>query len=94
MTEKRFEVELPEEMLTEFGWREADVPDKIREALVMELLRQHTISQGKTAELLRFTQWDIYEVMGRYNVPAIDLTPTELQRELAKAKELPQSERV
>ena len=84
MAEKRFEVELPDEVLAGFGWREAEVPHKLRETLVMELLRRHVISQGKAAELLQLNRWDLYEVMGRHQVPAIDMTPEELRQELAK----------
>lgn len=83
MAEKRFEVNLPEEVLAGFGWEESEVPHKVREALVMELLRHHVISQGKAAELLGISRWDLYDLMGRYKVPAIDLTPEELKRELA-----------
>lgn len=83
VAEKRFEVELPEEVVSWFGWTETEVPHRIREALVMELLRQHVISQGKAAELLGISRWDLYEVMGRYKVPAIDMTLEELKRELA-----------
>lgn len=92
MADKRFEVDVPEEVLAGFGWQDAEVSQKLRETLVMELLRQHVISQGKAAELLHLSQWDLYEVMGRYKVPAIDLTPEELKRELAK--ELKPGERV
>lgn len=84
MAEQRFEVVLPEEVVAGFGWTEGEVSARIREALVMELLRQHVISQGKAAELLQISRWDLYEIMGRYRVPAIDLTPEELQEELAK----------
>ena len=84
MAEKRFEVELPEEVVTWFGWHEKDISYKVREALVMELLRRHVISQGKAAELLELSPWDIHEVMGRYQVSAVDMTPDEVQRELAK----------
>jgi Uncharacterised protein family (UPF0175) len=52
MIEKRFEVVLPEEVVTAFGWAEGEISVRVREALVMELLRQHVISQGKAAELL------------------------------------------
>jgi len=48
----------------------------------MELLRRHALSQRKAAELLRINLRDLFEVMGRYKVPTIDLTPEELQREL------------
>jgi predicted HTH domain antitoxin len=84
VAEKRFEVELPEEVVTGLGWQEPDVPAKVREALVMELLRRHVISQGKAAELLHLSRWDLYEIMGRYQVPAIDMPPEEVRRELAK----------
>lgn len=84
MTDKHFEVDLPEEVVVGFGWQDAEVPSRMREALVMELLRRHVISQGKAAELLDISRWDVYEVMGRYQVPAIDLTAEELKQELAK----------
>jgi hypothetical protein len=54
MAAKWFEVELPEEVVEWFGWQDAEVPYKVREALVMELLRRHVISRGKAAELLQF----------------------------------------
>ena len=84
MADKHFDVVLPEEVVAGFGWIEGEVSARVREALVMELLRQHVISQGKAAELLQLSRWDLYEVMGRYKVPAIDLTPEELQQELTK----------
>jgi len=84
VAEKRFEVDLPEEVVSWFGWTETEVPHKVRETLVMELLRQHVISQGKAAELLGISLWDLYDIMGRYKVPAIDMTPEELKRELAQ----------
>ncbi len=84
MAEKRFEVELPEEVLTCFGWQEAEVPRKVREALVMELLRLDQLSEAQAAALLHLDRWDLLEVMGRYRVPAIRLSPDELRRELAQ----------
>jgi predicted HTH domain antitoxin len=84
VADKRFEVEVPAEVLAGFGWQDTEVSQKLRETLVMELLRQHVISQGKAAELLHLSRWDLYEVMGQYKVPAIDLTLEELKRELAK----------
>jgi hypothetical protein len=78
VADKHFEVDLPEEVVEWFGWRDAEVPSRMREALVMELLRRHVISQGKAAELLSISRWDIFDVMDRYKVPAIDLTEEEL----------------
>jgi Uncharacterised protein family (UPF0175) len=82
--EKRFEVELPEEVVAEFGWHEGEVPRKVREALVMELLRRDHLSEAQAAALLQLDRWELLDVMGRYQVPAIRLSPEELTRELAQ----------
>ena len=82
MAGKRFEIEVPEEVLAGLGWQDGEVPERMREALVMELLRRHIVSQGKAAELLDISRWDLYEVMEGYMVPAIDLTPEEVRREV------------
>ncbi len=84
MADKRFEVELPEEVLTCFGWQEAEVPRKVREALVMELLRLDQLSEAQAAALLHLDRWDLLEVMGRYRVPAIRMSPAALKHELAQ----------
>ena len=84
MTEKHFEVALPEEVLAGFGWREADVPDKVREALVMELLRRDHLSEAQAAALLQLDRWELLELMGHYGVPAIRMSPEELKRELVQ----------
>lgn len=84
MTDKHFEVDLPEEVVEWLGWQDAEVPSRMREALVMELVRRHVISQGKAAELLDISRGDVYEVMNRYKVPAIDLTEEDVKHELAK----------
>jgi predicted HTH domain antitoxin len=82
MQEEHFEIMLPEEVMAGFGWAEDEVSARVREALVMELLRRHAISQRKAAELLHVKLWDLFEVMGRYKVPTIDLTPEDLHRKL------------
>jgi Uncharacterised protein family (UPF0175) len=82
VADKRFEVELPEEVLACFGWQEAEVPRKVREALVMELLRLDQLSEAQVAALLHLDRWDLLEMMGRYRVPAVRMSPDELKREL------------
>ena len=82
--EKRFEVELPEEVVAGFGWQEGEVPRKVREALVMELLRRDHLSEAQAAGLLQLNRWELLDVMGRYQVPAIRLSLEELKRELAQ----------
>jgi predicted HTH domain antitoxin len=55
---------------------------KAKEAPVMELLREHHISQGKTAEILGMSRYDLFDLMTKYQVPVIDLTAEELDAEL------------
>ena len=82
MAEKHFQVSLPEEVLDKFGWKESDVPRKIREALVMELLRLDLVSEAEAAEALGLDRWELLEVMGQHRVPAVRLSLDELEREL------------
>jgi hypothetical protein len=84
MADKRFEVDLPDEVLAGFGWQEEEVPFKLRETLVMELLRLDQLSEAEAAELLNLDRGELLEVMGRYRVPAVRMSLNELRREMAK----------
>ena len=86
MAGKRFEVELPEEVQGFYGWQDEEVSERTREVWVMDLLRRHVISQGKAAELLDISRWDLVDVMARHMIPAIDLTPDEVRREAQPIK--------
>jgi len=74
------ELELPDDVAATLG--AAEVAGKAREAFVMELLREHRVSQGKAAELLHVSRADFFPLMTRYRIPVVDLTPDELQKEL------------
>jgi predicted HTH domain antitoxin len=76
------ELELPDELLGTL--REQDLAVKAKEALVMELLREHQISQGKAANLLGMNRDDLFSLMAKYQIPFIDLTEAELDEELNK----------
>ena len=84
MAGKRFDVELPEDVLAAFGWQEAEVPHRVQEALVMELLRLDRVSEAQAAHLLGLDRWQLLESMARYRVPAVRLSPEELTRELSR----------
>jgi hypothetical protein len=58
VAEKRFEVELPEEVLLGFGWEEGEVPRRVREALLMDLLRLDKLSEAQAADLLCLDRWN------------------------------------
>jgi predicted HTH domain antitoxin len=76
------EFELPDEVAAQL--QEAEMAMKAKEALVMELLREHHVSQGKAAEILGMSRHDLFDLMTKYQVPVIDLTAEELDAELRK----------
>ena len=82
MVEKHFDVSLPSDLVEGLGWKESEVPERVREALVMELLRLDRISEAEAAEILNLDRWSLLEAMGKYRVPAVTLTPEELAEEL------------
>ena len=84
MVDKSYAVALPDYILKGFGWKESEAPQRIREALVMELLRLDRLTESEAAEALDLDRWELLDVMGRYRVPAIRMTPDELNEELAR----------
>lgn len=82
--EERFVVSLPEDLLVGFGLGESEVSERVREALVMDLLRLDRLSEGQAADILGLSRWELLDLMGRYRVSAIRIGPEELQRELAE----------
>ena len=82
MANKRFQVDLPDDVMRGFGWSEHEVPARVREALVMDLLRFDKITEAEAADLLGLNRWTLLETMGRYEVAAVRLKPDELAEEL------------
>jgi Uncharacterised protein family (UPF0175) len=83
MAEKDFQVSLPAEVVGAFGWNDSEVPQRVREALVMDLLRLDRLSEAQAAAILGLARWELLELMGRYDVPAVRVSVEELDRELA-----------
>jgi predicted HTH domain antitoxin len=75
-------LELPDEVVKHVPAKE--LAEKAKESLVMELLREHQVSQGKAAEVLGISRYDLFELMSKYCIPVIDLTPEELEAELKR----------
>ena len=83
MAEKDFQVTLPQEVVGAFGWKDSEVPRGVREALVMDLLRLDRLSEAQAANILGLARWELLELMGRYDVPAVRMSIEEIDRELA-----------
>jgi predicted HTH domain antitoxin len=78
----KLDLELPDDLFAQL--REEEIEAKVKEALVMELLREHRLSQGRAAELLGLHRHQLFDLMAKYQIPVIDLTPEELKSELQK----------
>ncbi len=78
-------LELPEELVALLGSPEA-VAARVRESLVLDLLREARISQGRAASLLGVTRWDILELMARHCIPSGPETAEEMRQEIETAR--------
>jgi predicted HTH domain antitoxin len=76
------DVELPDELFAEL--RKEEIETKAKEALVMELLREHRLSQGKAAEILGISRHELFNLMTSHCVPVIDRDTEDLRNELQK----------
>ena len=73
-------LELPDKIVKHVPAKE--LAEKAKESLVMELLREHQLSQGKAAEVLGIRRYDLFELMSKHCIPIIDLTLEEREAEL------------
>lgn len=78
-------VELPEEVVSLLGSPQAAAAEA-RRALVLELLRDARISQGRAAELLGLTRAQILDVMAERRIPSGPETAAELDDEIASLR--------
>jgi predicted HTH domain antitoxin len=75
-------IELPDTAVKHL--RDEEIEAKVREAFFMELLREHQISQGKAAELIGINRHELFDLIGKYRIPVIDLTLEDLEAELQR----------
>jgi predicted HTH domain antitoxin len=74
-------VELPEELVALLGSPEV-VAAKAKEALVLELLREARISQGKAARLLGISRGEILDLMARHRISSGPETAEKMRQEV------------
>ena len=78
-------LELPEDLVALLGSPEAAAA-RAKEALVLDLLREARISQGKAAHLLNISRWDILDLMARHQIPSGPETAAEVRQEITEAR--------
>ena len=78
--------EIPPDIEQELRTNGADLNGEAREAYLVELYRQHRISQHQLAEALELTRVEADGVLKRHEV-WLELTPEELAAEAASLRE-------
>ncbi|MDF3043668.1 MAG: hypothetical protein K0Q71_6374 [Thermomicrobiales bacterium] len=86
MTAKSITLELPEELVELLGPPEA-IAGRVRESLVLDLLRDAQITQGEAALLMGVTRYDILDLMARYCIPSGPETAEEMRQEIENARQ-------
>lgn len=85
MTNRTLALDLPEEIIDLLGSPDAAVA-KAREALVFALLREARISQGKAAQLLGLSRWEILDLLPSQQIATGAETAEELRQEVEAAR--------
>lgn len=87
MSSQSLTIELPAEILELLGSAET-AQTRTRTALILQLLREGEISQGRAARLLGITRYDILDLMAENRIPSGPQTPEEIEREIQAASRL------
>ncbi len=85
MNTKTITLELPEELLTSLDSLDG-IADRAWKALVLDLLRDAEISQGRAAQLLGVTRYDILDLMALHRIESGPRTAEEMQRDIENAR--------
>ena len=78
-------IELPDALVSALDSLDG-IEDRAWKALVLDLLRDAQISQGKAARLLGVTRLDILDLMDQHHMLSGPLTAEEMQRDIENAK--------
>ncbi len=75
-------LEWPEDILGVLDVTEQELGQRVKELVVMQLVREGRISRGKGAELLGVDWWTFIDLLAKHNIPYFDLSAEELANEL------------
>jgi predicted HTH domain antitoxin len=78
-------IELPEALVATLESLDG-IEDRAWKALVLDLLRDAHISQGKAARLLGVTRYDILDLMAQHHILSGPLTAEEMRQDIENAK--------
>ncbi len=78
-------IEVPDDLVQLLGSPQ-EVQAKAKQALILALLREGRVSQGRAAELLGITRWHLIDLMAEHDIAAGPRTKDEVDAELDGAR--------
>lgn len=85
MKTEAFQVDVDRRLIPLLARRKREVPIKLRELAVVELLREGRLSSGKAAELLGMNRVEFFALLHHLHIPFLDHDPDQLRRDMATA---------
>lgn len=81
MATQSITIDLPEEIVSLLGSPDS-APAAAKRAIVLELLREGRISQGKASEILGISRWAMMDLIAEHEIPSGPQTAEEMAREI------------
>ncbi len=80
------EMEFPRDILGVLDVPENQIGNKLRELIVLELVRNGRISTGKGAEILNISKFEFIGILAKNDIPYFTESPEEMERRVAVAE--------
>lgn len=79
-------IELPGELVTLLGRSTAESARCLTELALIDLYRRGEVAGGYAAGILGINRWDFIQLLGKHQVPYVDMTEEELNQEIEAAR--------
>ena len=86
MTTLTVGVELPRDVLGAMDVSEPGLPQRVKQLLALELLREGRISSGKAAELAGMAKYAFVRLLGEHRMPYFTETAEELDAQVRSTR--------
>ncbi len=85
------DIDLPEDIyqtLSSHGFSKEVISRESKKLLALKCYKDKILSLGKSAELSGLSMWEFIEFLGENNIPVIDYSEEQLDREFESVEEL------